>query len=260
MSRPPPTSSARRAPRRSRTRAVVIAIIRPANTQEVQECVRIANRFTVPLYPISTGRNWGYGSRSPVRDAVILDLGRLNKIIDLNEDLAYVTRRAGRHAAAALRPAARARVEAVDGRHRLESRLQHHRQHARAGLRAHADGRPLRATRVASKSCSPPASASRPASAAFGNPRTASVSRWGIGPSLDGLFAQSNFGIVTRMTMWLMPAPEHYCAFFFQSESRSRRDLSMRCGRCACDGTLPQRRAHRQRLQDAFEQRSISLE
>src|SRR5687768_4346930 len=73
------------------TRATVFAIVRPADTREVQECVRIANKFTVPLYPVSTGRNWGYGSRSPVRDAVILDLGRLNKIIDLNEDLAYVT-------------------------------------------------------------------------------------------------------------------------------------------------------------------------
>lgn len=32
--------------------------------------------------------------------------------------------------------------------------------------------------------------------------------RRGLGPTLDPLFTQSNFGIVTRMGMWLMPLPE----------------------------------------------------
>ena len=33
------------------------------------------------------------------------------------------------------------------------------------------------------------------------------VFRWGYGPTLDGIFTQSNYGIVTKMGMWLMPAP-----------------------------------------------------
>ncbi|HZL93809.1 MAG TPA: hypothetical protein VFB99_09200, partial [Vicinamibacterales bacterium] len=33
---------------------------------------------------------------------------------------------------------------------------------------------------------------------------------YGAGPSVDGLFAQSNFGIVTKMGFWLMPLPETY--------------------------------------------------
>ena len=45
------------------TASTVTAIIRPANRADVQRSVRIANRFRVPLYPISTGRNWGYGSQ-----------------------------------------------------------------------------------------------------------------------------------------------------------------------------------------------------
>jgi len=36
------------------------------------------------------------------------------------------------------------------------------------------------------------------------------VYRHAFGPSLDGLFMQSNFGIVTRMGVWLMPTPEWY--------------------------------------------------
>jgi 4-cresol dehydrogenase (hydroxylating) len=32
----------------------------------------------------------------------------------------------------------------------------------------------------------------------------------GFGPRIDGLFKQSNFGVVTKMGFWLMPAPESY--------------------------------------------------
>src|SRR5690606_10589703 len=32
----------------------------------------------------------------------------------------------------------------------------------------------------------------------------------GYGPSSDGLFMQSNFGIVTKMGLWLMPEPDCY--------------------------------------------------
>ena len=32
--------------------------------------------------------------------------------------------------------------------------------------------------------------------------------RRGLGPSLDPLFMQSNFGVVTKMGVWLMPMPE----------------------------------------------------
>ena len=34
--------------------------------------------------------------------------------------------------------------------------------------------------------------------------------KYGFGPLVDGLFSQSNFGIVTRIGLWLMPAPEAY--------------------------------------------------
>ena len=74
------------------TRHRIPAIVRPASRGEVQECMRIATRRRVPVYPISSGKNWGYGSRVPASDGcVLLDLGRMNRIVDFNEDLAYVT-------------------------------------------------------------------------------------------------------------------------------------------------------------------------
>jgi 4-cresol dehydrogenase (hydroxylating) len=32
----------------------------------------------------------------------------------------------------------------------------------------------------------------------------------GFGPSIDGIFSQSNFGVVTKMGFWLMPEPDAY--------------------------------------------------
>ena len=67
-------------------------IIEPASVEDIQACLRIANQFHVSVYPISTGKNWGYGSRVPAQDgSVIMALHRMNGILELSEELAYVT-------------------------------------------------------------------------------------------------------------------------------------------------------------------------
>ena len=40
--------------------------------------------------------------------------------------------------------------------------------------------------------------------------RTWQQFKYGYGPYLDGMFSQSNFGVVTKMGVWLMPEPEAY--------------------------------------------------
>ncbi len=37
----------------------------PKNVKEVQAIVKIANEYKIPLFPISTGKNLGYGSCAP---------------------------------------------------------------------------------------------------------------------------------------------------------------------------------------------------
>ncbi|MEQ8515034.1 MAG: FAD-binding oxidoreductase, partial [Chromatocurvus sp.] len=70
----------------------VPAVIRPGTREEVQACLRIANEFRVPVYPISTGLNTGYGSTVPAADGcVVMELKRLDRIIEYNADLGYVT-------------------------------------------------------------------------------------------------------------------------------------------------------------------------
>jgi 4-cresol dehydrogenase (hydroxylating) len=58
----------------------------------------------------------------------------------------------------------------------------------------------------------------------FPNARAHRVYRYGLGPFLDGLFCQSNLGIVTRIGLWLMPRPEDFCFFFCTAPGRE--DLS----------------------------------
>src|SRR5262249_35375469 len=65
---------------------------RPPPRGGVRACLRIAHERRVPVYPVSGGRNWGYGSRVPVRDGcVVLDLGRLDRIVRFDGELATVT-------------------------------------------------------------------------------------------------------------------------------------------------------------------------
>src|SRR5688500_9272303 len=48
----------------------------------------------------------------------------------------------------------------------------------------------------------------------YDNAKAARAYRYGAGPFLDGLFTQSNLGVVTQVGVWLMPKPEAFTAFF----------------------------------------------
>jgi len=69
---------------------VASAAVAPDSAEQVREIVKIANEFRVPLYPISTGRNLGYGGAAPaLSGSVVLDLKRMNKILEVDERNAY---------------------------------------------------------------------------------------------------------------------------------------------------------------------------
>ncbi|MBF6169851.1 FAD-binding oxidoreductase [Nocardia blacklockiae] len=62
----------------------------PASTEEVRQHILSAARTGIPLYPLSTGRNWGMGSRNPVRDnCAVLDLHRMTAVRTLDLDRGY---------------------------------------------------------------------------------------------------------------------------------------------------------------------------
>jgi len=221
------------------TRQVVPAILRPASREQVQDCLRIANHHNVPLYPVSSGKNWGYGSSVPARSgSALLDLSRMDRIVDFNEELAYVT------------------VEPGVTQEQLHAYL----IEKRSGLWMDATGSSPRASLIGNTmergfghtpygdhfahACGmevvlPTGECIETGYSRFPNAQTGALHRWGVGPSLDGLFSQSNFGVVTRMSIWLMPKPAHFQAFFFRCDQEEQLGpVIAALNRLRLDGTL----------------------
>jgi 4-cresol dehydrogenase (hydroxylating) len=197
---------------------VIPAWLRPASRDEVQQCLRIANRFHTPVYPISSGKNWGYGSGVPARShTAILDLGRLNRIVDFDETLAYVTVEPGvtQQQLLAFLAEKKSRLWMDATGASPQSSLIGNTMERGFGHTPYGDH--------FAHSCGlevvlPSGEVLETGFSRFPNARIGALHRWGLGPSLDGLFSQSNFGVVTRMSIWLMPAPEYFQAFFFRCD------------------------------------------
>ena len=61
--------------------------VAPNSVEQVQAVVRTANQYKIPLFPISTGKNFAYGGPSAnLSGSVIVDLKRMNKVLEVNED------------------------------------------------------------------------------------------------------------------------------------------------------------------------------
>ena len=235
-------------------------ILRPADRQQVQACLRVANAHRVAVYPISTGRNWGYGSRVPAADgSVLLDLGRMNRIVDFSEDLAYVTVEPGvtqQQLFDFLRDnRSRLWMDATGARpdcSLIGNTMERGFGHTPYGDHfAHVCGFEV---------VLPDGECIETGFSRFAQASTGPLYRWGLGPTLDGLFTQSNFGIVTRMSIWLMPAPEHFEAFFFRCDDDSGLgDVLDALAAAAAERNAAERRAHRQRLQGAERHRAVSV-
>ncbi len=58
-------------------------IVKPQNTREIEEIVKLANIHKVPITPCSSGVHF-YGNTIPKLGGIILDLRRMSKILDIN--------------------------------------------------------------------------------------------------------------------------------------------------------------------------------
>ena len=192
----------------------IAAVVRPRSIQDVQAIVSIAAEHGAPLYPISSGHNWGYGCSLPVEDGCsILDLSAL-KQIELDAERGLVTVEPGvtqgdladyldRHSLPFLVPTTGAgpRCSLVGNALERGYGITPYADHFGAVMGVEAilaDGRLYRSPL-----------------AELGGEAADRGFKWKVGPYLDGLFAQSNFGIVTRMTIALASRPERIQAFLF---------------------------------------------
>jgi len=207
------------------TNQKIPAIIYPKNSAQVQQCVRIAAKYKSPIYPISQGKNWGLGSRVPVQDnCVLMDLSRMNQIVDYDDELAYITVEPGvtfRQAAEYLQERNSRHFLAVTGGSPDSSLI--------GNAMERGDGIGPLGDRFSHccdmKIVLPSGECIQTGYTRFPGTKVGKLTRWGIGPHLDGLFSQSNFGIVTRMSFWLQARPNRFQSLVFTVRNMSQLNL-----------------------------------
>ena len=203
------------------------ALVRPGSREEVQECLRIARQFDVSLHPLSQGKNYGYGSRVPVRSGgVVLDLSRMARILEVDEDLAYAVVEPG-----VTFVQLHAHLEATGSR-LFASVTGYGRGSVIGNALERGIGKGPHGDRFASASNFEVVLANGEViETGFGRFPGAKANRVGrgVGPQLDGIFTQSSFGIVTRMTIWLSLRPEHFQTFAYRIHDRARLGLLVDC-------------------------------
>lgn len=188
---------------------LVSAAVAPQSVEQVQRVVRIANEFRLPIYPISTGKNLGYGGSAPnLSGSVVVDLKRMNRILDVD---------ATRHSAL-VEPG----VSYFDLYQHIQQRqlplwidcpepgwgslignaLEHGVGYTSTNYRDHFGAH------CGMEVVLPNGELVRTGMGAMPGATTWQDYRYGYGPYLDGLFSQGNYGIVTKMGFWLYPQPE----------------------------------------------------
>lgn len=201
------------------TEQAVPAVLRPASIEDVQAILRIANEFTVPVYPISTGLNTGYGSKVPTKSgSVIMELKRLDEIVEYNAELGYVRVQPGvtQQMLFDFLVAQNAPfwidVTGASPHHSMIGNIAERGfgHTAFSDHFAHVGG---------FKVVLPQGDLLRTGFGQYENAQAVDVYRWGVGPHYDGLFTQSNLGVIVEATIWLMPKPDYMQFFSCKVES-----------------------------------------
>ena len=195
------------------------AAVAPESTEQVQALLKVANQYKVPLWPISCGKNHGYGGAAPrMPGTVVLDLKRMNRILEVNVESGYALVEPG--------------VSYFD----LYAYLQE------KGIKLWLDvpdpgwgsvlGNALERgvgytpygdhfmMQCGMEVVLPNGELLRTGMGAMQGSNTWQLFKYGYGPYVDGMFTQSNFGVVTKMGIWLMPEPPGYRPYMisFQRE------------------------------------------
>ncbi|MBQ5964549.1 FAD-binding oxidoreductase [Massilia sp. ZL223] len=199
----------------------VPAALRIVDGAKLPEVMRIAQRHRVPVYPVSTGRNWGYGSALAVNGAcVILDLSGMNRILHFDEEMGVVTLEPGvtqgelaayldSHGYPFMVPTTGAGPECSLLGNALERGY---------GVTPYTDHF---AAVTDLEAVLADGSRYRTAMREAGGEELARLFKWGIGAYSAGLFTQSGLGVVTRMSIVLARRPEvvKVCLFSLKDDA-----------------------------------------
>ncbi|KAL0944993.1 FAD linked oxidase domain protein [Colletotrichum truncatum] len=187
----------------------VAAAVRPVTVDQIRELVRAANKTRTPLWTVSRGKNLGYGGSAPVvSGTVVLDLHKMDNIIEINEEYAYAIVEPGTTFMDLYNEIKRRKlnlwmsVPALGWGSIIGNTLERGMGYTPEAVHyKHQCGMEV---------VLPSGELLRTGMGAMTNNKTWPLYSGGLGPGLDGLFYQSNYGIVTKMGIHLSHAPEAY--------------------------------------------------
>jgi 4-cresol dehydrogenase (hydroxylating) flavoprotein subunit len=185
------------------------AALQPSSVDEIRAVLRVANEYRIPLWTVSTGRNYAYGGAAPrLEGSVVVDLQRMNRVLAVDEKLAYALVEPG--------------VSYFD----LYNYLREHGYKLWVDPPAAGWGSVIGNTLErgfgytaygdhAANQCGMEVVLANGDVVRTGMGGIEIGTSWqayrpGYGPSFDAMFMQSNYGVVTKMGVWLMPAPPAY--------------------------------------------------
>lgn len=184
-------------------------IVHPSSAHEVAEIVKFANQNGLKIWAFSTGKNWGYGTTQALHHgAIVMVLDRMNRIIEVNEDLAYAVIEPG--------------VTQVQLNNHLKENdiklwMDCTDSTPHGSVVGNAIERGVGYTpygdhfgQLCGLEVVLPNGQKIETGGGQAGCHTRHTHKWGVGPFVDGLFSQSNMGIVTQAGIWLMPEPEEF--------------------------------------------------
>ncbi|HUI81363.1 MAG TPA: FAD-binding oxidoreductase [Bryobacteraceae bacterium] len=190
---------------------VASSAVAPNTVEEVQKVVKTANAYKIPIYTISTGKNLGYGGSAPnLSGSVVLDLKRMNRVLEVSERNAYALVEPGvsyfdlyRHIQ---EKGYKLWVDVPDPGwgSPVGNALDHGGGYLQPQYRNHFDSHCGMEVVLANGDLLHTGMGAMPGA------KTWQEYKFGFGPWIDGIFSQSNFGVVTKMGFWLMPQPDAY--------------------------------------------------
>ncbi|AFM04680.1 FAD/FMN-dependent dehydrogenase [Bernardetia litoralis DSM 6794] len=200
--------------------AKVEAVLYPTSVTQLSDCFKIANKYKQPLYVVSRGNNIGLGSALPPKeDSILIDLSKMDTITDFSEEMAYITVEAGVSFEQVF-----SFLEENNSSLMMDSIGSTSKASVVGNTADRGHGMGMYADRF-SNVCGfevvlPNGEIIQTGYTAYAeNNKIAPLAKGGVGASLDGLFTQSNLGIITKLTFWLKPKTDFLQTFYFEIEA-----------------------------------------
>lgn len=199
-------------------RKICTAVVYPSSVTEIQKIFKIAADFQAEVWPFSRGNNWGYGTKNALENnAIILMLERMNRILEVNEELAYAVIEPG------------VRQEQLNNylkQNNIKLWVDCTDSTPNGSVLGNAIERGYGYTpygdhfeQLCGLEVVLPTGEIIKTGGEHADARTWHTLKWGSGPYFEGLFSQSNMGVVVKAGIWLMPEPDCFNLFSFEVSS-----------------------------------------